>query len=575
MRRLFITVIMVLLFQQAHTQVFWLKVINAADQLPVRLNYPGKSVSREERNAALEQLLSFCREKGMLSATIDSVLEKGDTLLAWLDTGPVYRWARLARGNVEEEACSYSGFREKLFRNSVFNPRQVAKLMNRMLRYYQNNGYAFARISFDSVYCIDHVFSARLHAMPGDRFQIDSLNYRGDARISERYLQNYLGINPGDIYNEELITAMNTRLREIPFVQMSRPADVFLTGKSALIRLYLNDKNASNFSGIVGFLPNSAQDGKLLLTGEASLKVRNGLGRGESIDAEWRRLQQATQSLSVGLAWPFLFNLPFGFSGAFSLYKKDTAFISVQPNLGIQYLMRGTDYLKLYFEARNSSLLSTRGLSNISALPDYADIGTSLYGLEANITRLDYRFNPRKGYRLISRVSAGSRKIRKNVAVNPLVYEGLRLNSIQVNAMLDADLFVPLFRRATFNTGLMASWLESPSLFENELPRIGGINSLRGFNEESIFAASYAILNLEYRYLMDENAFIFVFVNGAWYENKAVNRNISDTPYGLGAGISFETKAGIFSLSYALGSEKGNPVQFRSAKVHFGLTSLF
>jgi outer membrane protein assembly factor BamA len=237
--------------------------------------------------------------------------------------------------------------------------------------------------------------------------------------------------------------------------------------------------------------------------------------------------------------------------------------------------MRGTDYLKLYFEARNSSLLSTRGLSNISALPDYADIGTSLYGLEANITRLDYRFNPRKGYRLISRVSAGSRKIRKNVAVNPLVYEGLRLNSIQVNAMLDADLFVPLFRRATFNTGLMASWLESPSLFENELPRIGGINSLRGFNEESIFAASYAILNLEYRYLMDENAFIFVFVNGAWYENKAVNRNISDTPYGLGAGISFETKAGIFSLSYALGSEKGNPVQFRSAKVHFGLTSLF
>jgi hypothetical protein len=80
---------------------------------------------------------------------------------------------------------------------------------------------------------------------------------------------------------------------------------------------------------------------------------------------------------------------------------------------------------------------------------------------------------------------------------------------------------------------------------------------------------------LEYRYLIEENSFLFLFGNAAYYENKVTNRNISDLPYGFGAGLSFQTKPGIFSISYALGSQFGKQVEFRTAKVHFGITSLF
>jgi len=151
----------------------------------------------------------------------------------------------------------------------------------------------------------------------------------------------------------------------------------------------------------------------------------------------------------------------------------------------------------------------------------------------------------------------------------------LQLKSIQFNGTIDADIYFPIFKRATINLGVFGNWLNSKNLFENELSRIGGNNTLRGFDEESIFASSFAIINLEYRYLLEENSFLFVFWNGAWYENKAINRNISDIPYGFGAGISFQTKAGIFSISYALGRQFSNPIEFRTAKVHFGITSLF
>ena len=44
---------------------------------------------------------------------------------------------------------------------------------------------------------------------------------------------------------------------------------------------------------------------------------------------------------------------------------------------------------------------------------------------------------------------------------------------------------------------------------------------------------------------------------------------------GIGVGTSFETKAGIFGLTYALGRQFDAPFELRSGKVHFGFTSLF
>ena len=48
-----------------------------------------------------------------------------------------------------------------------------------------------------------------------------------------------------------------------------------------------------------------------------------------------------------------------------------------------------------------------------------------------------------------------------------------------------------------------------------------------------------------------------------------------DAPYGYGAGISFETKAGIFSINYAIGQQQGNPPDLKAARVHFGIVSSF
>lgn len=541
----------------------------------LKLNYSHQSSSEAERLRNLNKSLEYYRERGHLTARADTMIMQGDTMVVSILKGPVYTWTRLYNINVDEGALGSSGYRERLYRNQPLNYKQSSNLLKKLLTYYENHGYPFASLRLDSISQEGESLKAGIRVDKGAQYKIDSVSAKGTARINQRYLYNYIGIKPGDLYNEALVREIETRIRELPFVEETRPTDVFLLDELAIIRLYLNNRKASNFSGIIGFLPNNQQTGKLLLTGEVTLNLRNVLGRGESINLEWRRLQALTQSLNAGAAIPFVFNTDFGVAAALDLYKKDTSFLNLRTNIGLQYLMKGTDYLKVYVENRSSNLLSTAGLENVTVLPDYADIRNTMYGLELFYTRLDYRFNPRKGIKALVRAGVGNRNVRVNENLNPDLYKDVALRDLQYSAHVDLDFFVPIGRRSTFTPGFLGSALIGSSFFENELSRIGGVNTLRGFDEESIFASKYGVLNLEYRYLLEENSFLFLFANGAWYENRAVNRNVEDLPYGVGAGMSFQTKAGIFALSYALGSQFGVPLEFRTAKVHFGLSSLF
>ncbi|MFM2285631.1 MAG: hypothetical protein RLZZ543_1128 [Bacteroidota bacterium] len=557
-----------------NAQQYRLQLVDMSEKGIAKQEIKSGYASPELRQKAVNDYVLSLQGDGFLTAGIDSSRSVGDTLLAYFHRGELYKWAQLHSINVDEAALSSSGFRERLYQNRPLRYAATRRMLKKVVTYYENNGYPFVSLRFDSLQTDSQSIKAGLRVESGELFHIDSIKIRGTARITQRYLYNYIGIKPGDVYDEASIRQISTRIKELPFLTETRSPDVFLLENSTIIRLYLNERKASSFNGIIGVLPNAAS-GKLLFTGEANLKLKNSLGRGELIDAEWRRLQQGTQSLNIKLGWPFIFDTRLGVEGAFGLYKRDSSFINVQENIGLQYLMKGTDYLKVYFENKSSSLLSTKGLENILVLPDYADVRATLYGLELNLTHLDYRLNPRKGYKILARMGTGTRNIQKNAALPPAIYDSLSLRSLQYSAHLDADFFIPIRNRSTFNIGLLGSLINGSSIFENELFRIGGNNTLRGFNEESIFASAYSIVNLEYRYLLEENSFLFAFWNGAYYENKAVNRNVVDRPFGFGAGMSFETKAGIFSISYALGKQFDNPIAFKSAKVHFGITSLF
>jgi outer membrane protein assembly factor BamA len=211
----------------------------------------------------------------------------------------------------------------------------------------------------------------------------------------------------------------------------------------------------------------------------------------------------------------------------------------------------------------------------MTTLPPNADIRNNMYGVGLKYEKLDYRLNPRKGFSVVMNASAGTKKILKNAKLNPIVYDKLKLNSAIYTGDLEGSIFIPFLNRNTVKVGVQTAFLDGETTFQNELFRIGGLKSLRGFDEESIYATAYSIFTLEYRFILEQNSYLYVFGDQAWYEKNNISNYVRDTPIGFGAGISFETKAGIFSINYALGKQFDNPIQLKSGKIHFGIVNYF
>jgi len=192
-----------------------------------------------------------------------------------------------------------------------------------------------------------------------------------------------------------------------------------------------------------------------------------------------------------------------------------------------------------------------------------------------SVRKLDYSLNPRRGISATLQGGAGTKRIKNDPDINP---DSVDTRSVEYEGIATIDGYIPLSGRNVLHLGLAGGYRSSKSMFVNELYRLGGLATLRGFDEETIFASSYGTFLFEYRYLLEQNSFLYVFFNGAYYENE-INRLQSqswvDTPYGYGAGISFETKAGIFSINYAIGQQQGNPPDLKAARVHFGIISSF
>lgn len=532
---------------------------------------------RDSMTTAMElnRYLVACFDFGYLEASYSEYARYNDTIKVVLHPGKPYRWLRITTDTVNIRLINEAGFRDQLFEGKAVSPRHINNLNTKLLNWFENNGYPFASVSYRDFTFVDGGISATLHTEPGSRITIDSVIVRGEARLSGVYLRKYLGIDRGDDYNESLIRKIPDRIRELPMVTETRPFNVAFATETARVILYLEDKKASRIDGVIGVLPDNERSGKVQLTGDLRIRLLSAFGRGELFDLNWKQPRAKTQDLKVNLNYPFLFSTPFGIDLKFSIYKHDTSYLETNLAPGIQFLLKQGSYFKAFVEDHNSNLLSTKQYENATILPPFADIRKTMYGLGYKAINLDYRLNPTRGYQLEVSGSAGNRVIRKNGRLRPEIYDSLDLKTLQYRGQMVLDLFVPLLPKVIFNPGLSIGGTGGSEIFDNELYRLGGLSDLRGFDDESVTATLYSIAKAEVRYLLDINSYLLVFINGAWYERNSRSGYLNDQPLGFGAGITFGTKLGIFSLNYALGREFSNPVKFRNSKIHFGLINYF
>ncbi|WP_255155593.1 BamA/TamA family outer membrane protein [Ferruginibacter sp. HRS2-29] len=535
------------------------------------------------------KLPALLASKGYPVASADSIWEVNNELHVDLYPGTKYNLVQLQVNNVEPAALEAGGYIEKNFTNKPLNISQLQLLQQRILGYYEKNGHPFAKVYLDSIRVEDDKITAALKTEKGVLYHIDSIRVFGNIKINKRFLQRYLSIPNGSIYSKERLGQVDKKMLELPYLTPVQSSDLTMLGSGAVLNLYVQPKRSSQVNFLVGFLPSGNDSKKLQVTGDVNLDLKNLLGTGENFLLKWQQLQPKSPRLNLGFDQPYIFNSPFGFNFLFDLFKKDSSFIQVNAQAGVQFSLANNQTGKLFVQLQNASLLEGAIDTNVikvqKTLPLNIDVSAVNVGFNYEWQGTNYRFNPRKGNEVNLVSVVGIKNIKKNNTITSLkdpsfnyesLYDSIKLKSYQLRVKLAAAHYFPIGKAGTFKLGVNSGYYTSPSIFRNELFQIGGYKLLRGFDEESIYATQYAVATAEYRYLIGLNSYLFTFVDVGWVNNKYQDVALNNKFTGGGLGILFETKAGLLNLSLAVG--KRNDVKFNlreSSKIHFGYINYF
>jgi translocation and assembly module TamA len=169
--------------------------------------------------------------------------------------------------------------------------------------------------------------------------------------------------------------------------------------------------------------------------------------------------------------------------------------------------------------------------------------------------------------------SVGQKKIIENPLLNEDIYTDVELNTIQFKISGELEKFWSIYRSILLRTKLSGGYLNGDNLFESDLFRVGGLNSLRGFTENQFYTSGYGIANFEFRAMMAQDTYFMVFFDQAVIKDD-FGSDIQ-FPFGTGAGFSFSTNAGIFNFVFAMGKSNDQPFGINYSKIHFGYISRF
>lgn len=512
---------------------------------------------------------NYCKElqyeaykRGFLTFSIDAI-SKIDSTHATIQgaVGPVFRQIDFSISPETKQLLRKLGIQPRTISSSKANPAEISRLLKQILTTLENNGYPFAKVGLNNLEITDDHIKTTLVVEKNGLVHWTAIHIVGEKiNISERFIANYLHVEVEKLFSQEDVNLIPLRLKQINYIKQTKPAELLFTEEGAELYLYLESKPVSLFNGTVGLQQNPV---KLTyqLTGDLRLKLQNTLRHGELFDFNWRSIQPGSPQLKIQLSYPYLFNTPFGIDGQFQLFKRDSTFLELKSTAGINYFLSAGNTLKAFYRNYSSSVLGSATSNS-----NFGSVKSNQYGLSLTHQTIDYLPNPQRGFIWMIEGSAGQRNVTKDTVVS---------KSLLFSGKLQLETYLPFGKRHVIKLASLSETYYTNQIQQNELMRFGGNLSQRGFLEDELLSTSRTTATVEYRFLLDRNSYFFAFFDQSWYERNLSKSYLNDHPLGFGAGISFGTNIGIFSLTYALGQQQNNPILLRDSKIHFGYVAYF
>jgi len=496
-------------------------------------------------------------ESGYFTCNVDSINLKNQKLKIYLQTGNLISLNSI-KVNLPN-SLSLKLREDFISDKTYFNANDFSEKIKKWIVLMNNNGFLFAEFEFEKSEIINSKINLLCNLISGPLVKIDSII---NPEITKKELQlvyKFTDIRNGDLFELNKIYKISENIKNTGFIEEIRPPAYEFIDNKASIYTYFKPQSKNSINGLVGIQP--GENETVQFTGNVALNFQNALSYGEVLKFNWRRMFNSSQNLIAELSYPFLFNTNFEVQGGLDMIKKDSSFFNFNSKLIINY-KSNSNFSNGFLFTNNNSTNLLEG--------DYSSTSVNSFGFVTNFKKLDNPFNPRKGFKIKSEIAYGW---KETYAIDTVANNILK--SPNFNGNLSFSSYLSLLKRTTFKIKLSGSTIQNNILYENELTRIGGYKTIRGFDEESIWVSSFVLGNFEFRYLIDEKSNVFLFSDFAWTESKTNNFLMEDYFQSFGFGTNISMPNGLLTLIYGLGRKIDNPFLIRTGKIHLGFTSYF
>jgi len=432
-----------------------------------------------------------------------------------------------------------------------FSETQV--FLNAKLNELERKGYSLAKMKLENFSKINTKLFAELQVETGLKRQLNDIVYNGYGKFPEGHKKNIRRLYKNKTFNQETLKKLHSDFEKFRFVSQTKYPEILFTKDTTKVYVYLEKAKSNKFEGFIGFANDDNENVKL--NGYLDLLLVNALNTGEEFTLFWKSDGNDQKTFNAGIELPYVFKTRFGLKASLNIFKQDSTFQNTRTALDLGYYFNYNTRLYIGYQATESSDIQNQNNFSIS---DYENSFVTSDFEFTDYKTDDFLFPEKTRIRLKGGIGKRTSKIDSE---QQLFFSA----NLMHNFYLD--------KKNSFNIKSQNYYLKSYSYIINELYRFGGINSIRGFNENSLQANLLTSILAEYRYAVASNLYIHTITDYGYFRDESTDN--SGKLLGIGFGFGLLTKNGLLNLVYANGSTNEQEVKLSNSIVHISFKTNF
>lgn len=440
---------------------------------------------------------------------------------------------------------------------------EIESFLNQTLQKLEQKGFALAKLKLANIQKKKNSLYAELQFESGQQRQLNAIVIKFSESnkknsFPEGHLKQLNRKYRNNPFNQDLVRKIHDDFKKFRFVNQIKYPEILLTKDTTKVYLYLEKSKSNTFDGFIGFTNN--ENNKLAFNGYLDLILENALKAGEQLSLNWKSDGNNQKTFKAGIDLPYLFKSPIGIKAQIYIFKQDSIFQNTKTAIDLGYFVNYNTRIYLGHQSTESSDIQN---SNNNTISDYHN---SFLTSNLEYTKFDSENTtfPKKTNLSIT-MGIGKR------TTNGLI-ETLGANK-QSYINIDANHNIYLNQKNCININYQNYFLKSDAYIVNELYRFGGMNSIRGFAENSLQANFMTAIISEYRYILSRGLFIHSILDYCYYQDKISNNK--GNLLGLGLGMGLHTKNGLLKISFANGNTKTQKIKFSGTIVNLCYNVVF